>query len=482
LRDLSLDQLRAEGFGEQQIIDLSAAGESRLIRASLPGRAGQPGRHDDVKFNNQALEKIERSLRLIGIASETFEWNPRDLRPSPYPGLEAFTEDDAGVFFGRESRLADALAIIDGLRRRDDSRILTIIAASGVGKSSFLRAGLWPRLARQSGLAPLAVLRPAAGIISGRDGGLLHSLSGWFRRAGRSVAPADLRARFVGRPTQEGLALVLTEAVHAAGEGRTLVLGIDQAEELFDTSDEIKSADARGFFDALLSLLVKPPLGLDLLVVLTIRADAYDALAAALAHASDVAESQGIARRIALQETSLTLLPLAATAYRDVIRRPAQIALKTEREIFEPALVDHLIDIFTGADALPLLAMTLEQLYFEYAPRRHVTLADFETLYGAHGQAEGPVRRALNEAYRMAGAAGTDETLRRLLIPALVAWDPDAGGAGAARRRIAVRTTLLGTDPDLTRLADALAAPQVRLLTRGRSDAGIRSKLLMKPC
>jgi hypothetical protein len=68
LRDLTLDDLRAEGFGEDQIVDLSAAGESTLIRAELPGRTGQPGRHDDVKLNTQALEKIEHSLRLIGIA------------------------------------------------------------------------------------------------------------------------------------------------------------------------------------------------------------------------------------------------------------------------------------------------------------------------------------------------------------------------------------------------------------------------------
>ena len=43
---------------------------------------------------------------------------------------------------------------------------------------------------------------------------------------------------------------------------------------------------------------------------------------------------------------------------------------------------------------------------------------------------------------------------------------------GAARRRIAIRATLLDDDPDLTRLADALASPQVRLLTRGRAEAG----------
>jgi hypothetical protein len=473
LRDLKLDDLRAKGFGEDQIVDLSAAGESTLICAKLPGRSGQPGRYDDVKLNTEALEKIEHSLRLIGIAPESFEWRPRDpARPSPYPGLEAFTENDAGVFFGRESRLADALEIIDRLRRHEGSRVLTIIAPSGVGKSSFLRAGLWPRLARQSGVAPLVVLRPGAGIMFGREGGLIHSLAGWFHRAGRTVSVGDLRRRFAGRSTQEGLALVLTEAAHAAGEGRTMILAIDQAEELFDTADQTRAEQAKEFLDALLALLAMPPAFVESLVIFTIRSDSYDPLAAALVRASDAAEKLGATRRQALQETSLTLVPLAATAYRDVIRRPAQVALKTDREIFEPALVDHLVDTFTGADALPLLAMTVEQLFADYGPHQHITLADYQALYGVGARAEGPVSRALAEAYRMAGTAGTDETLKRLLIPALATWDPTAGETGAARRRIALRATLLADDPDLTRLADAMASPQARLLTRGTAEAG----------
>jgi hypothetical protein len=471
LRDVKLDYLRAEGFGEDQIVDLSAAGEATLIRAELPGRPGGPGRYDDIKLNTQALEKIDRSLRLIGIAPESFEWRPRDpARSSPYPGLEAFTENDAGVFFGREGKLAEALETIDGLRRRDGSRVLTIIAASGVGKSSFLRAGLWPRLARQSGVAPLVILRPGAGIMFGREGGLIHSLSDWFQRAGRRVSPGDLRSRFAGRSTLEGLASVLTDTAQATGEGRTLILAIDQAEELFDTSDQIRAEAAQEFLDALLALLATPPAAVECLVIFTVRSDSFDPLAAAFVRASDAAEKLGAARRQALQETPFTLLPLAATAYRDVIRRPAQVALKTDREIFEPALIDDLVETFTGADALPLLAMTIEQLFADYGPHQHITRADYQALYGVGSGAEGPVSRALDEAYRMAGAAGTDETLKRLLIPALATWDPAAGEAGAARRRIALRATLLADDPELIRLADAMASPQARLLTRGRAE------------
>jgi hypothetical protein len=89
LRDLKLDDLCAEGFGEDQIVDLSAAGEATLIRAELPGRSGGPGRYDDIKFNTQALEKIDRSLRLIGIAPESCEWRPRDpARSSPIRALK----------------------------------------------------------------------------------------------------------------------------------------------------------------------------------------------------------------------------------------------------------------------------------------------------------------------------------------------------------------------------------------------------------
>src|SRR5262249_15589146 len=143
----------------------------------------------------------------------------------------------------------------------------------------------------------------------------------------------------------------------------------------------------------------------------------------------------------------------------------AQVALKTDSDVFEPALVDHLLDNFTGADALPLLAKTLEQLYAEYAPRQHITRADYDALYGAGAGAEAPVEWALNAAYGMAGLAGTEENLKRLLIPGLSTWDPAAGEAGAARRRIAMRDSLLDGDPDLTRLADALSSPRIRLLT-----------------
>ena len=54
----------------------------------------------------------------------------------PYPGLAAFTEDDSEFFFGRESEVARMWRTITS------RRLLGLIGPSGVGKSSFLQAGV----------------------------------------------------------------------------------------------------------------------------------------------------------------------------------------------------------------------------------------------------------------------------------------------------------------------------------------------------
>jgi hypothetical protein len=61
---------------------------------------------------------------------------------SPFPGLRAFTPDDAPIFFGRGRETDDLL------RRLADpsTRLLVVVDASGSGKSSLVAAGLLPRL------------------------------------------------------------------------------------------------------------------------------------------------------------------------------------------------------------------------------------------------------------------------------------------------------------------------------------------------
>jgi len=81
---------------------------------------------------------------------------------SPYPGLAAFTEADAEFFFGRKDEVARMW------RKLTSRRMLAVIGPSGVGKSSFLRAGViptkpegWGFLVFQPGEVPFAALARA---------------------------------------------------------------------------------------------------------------------------------------------------------------------------------------------------------------------------------------------------------------------------------------------------------------------------------
>ena len=87
-------------------------------------------------------------------------FGPRRLRsfrrdgPPPYRGLEAFEEEDARFFFGREAEMQRLLEKLRG------DRLLAVVGQSGGGKSSLVRAGLLPQL-RSEGLADR---RAAAGL------------------------------------------------------------------------------------------------------------------------------------------------------------------------------------------------------------------------------------------------------------------------------------------------------------------------------
>ncbi|WP_026047461.1 nSTAND1 domain-containing NTPase [Streptomyces sp. AA0539] len=66
----------------------------------------------------------------------------RDLfeKPSPFPGLAAFGEEDAGRFFGRREESEKIARLVR------DNAVVTVTGPSGCGKSSVVRAGVVPLL------------------------------------------------------------------------------------------------------------------------------------------------------------------------------------------------------------------------------------------------------------------------------------------------------------------------------------------------
>ncbi len=71
------------------------------------------------------------------------------VRDSPYQGLEPFYESDAAFFFGRERETKLIIASMFA------SSLTLLYGASGVGKSSVLRAGVLPRLLERPDLLPI---------------------------------------------------------------------------------------------------------------------------------------------------------------------------------------------------------------------------------------------------------------------------------------------------------------------------------------
>src|SRR6185436_11672163 len=74
-----------------------------------------------------------------------FETCP-EIQPSeicPYLGLESFSAESAQFFFGREALTEKLLTTLRG-----GCRFLAVFGPSGSGKSSVVRAGLLPALAK----------------------------------------------------------------------------------------------------------------------------------------------------------------------------------------------------------------------------------------------------------------------------------------------------------------------------------------------
>jgi formylglycine-generating enzyme required for sulfatase activity len=370
-----------------------------------------------------AKGQILARLAGLGLVDEYFHYVPGRR---PYPGLIGFDEEDAAVFFGRSAPIAETLNRLRRLRDSDPPRLLVILGASGAGKSSFLRAGLFPRLKRDdSNFLTLPVIRPQRAAISGEIG-LLRALEVAFTATQIPTPLAELRVAVQGgaaklKPLLQALVDKGTPTGIDSGtkpKPRSLILSIDQGEELFFAEGQF---EAQPFLALVRDLLSDDPPAV--IAIFTIRSDNYERL-------QITKELEGV------RQETLSLLPMPRGSYREVIAGPARVAGLS----LDPALVDRLLeDIEAGAkDALPLLAFTLERLYTEFGASGHLGLAEYEALGGFQGSIEMAIQQALRQADanldlpRDRGAR--EALLRRGFIPWLAGIDPDTG---APRRRVA---------------------------------------------
>ena len=69
-----------------------------------------------------------RGLKEKGIVpAEQREWSPAD---PPYPGLRAFEEKDAPIFYGRDKEVREGVELLNRVRRQGHPRLVFVLGAS----------------------------------------------------------------------------------------------------------------------------------------------------------------------------------------------------------------------------------------------------------------------------------------------------------------------------------------------------------------
>ena len=150
-----------------------------------------------------------------------------------------------------------------------------------------------------------------------------------------------------------------------------------------------------------------------MIVAVTIRADRYEPLQTA-------PQLAGV-HTVVFDE----LKPMPPAGYTEVITGPARRATAAGRRLsVEPALVERLLaETAEGADALPLLALTLERLYRDFGDDGDLTVAEYESMGGMAQVVQTEVDNLLaaDPEQRQAQL----DTLHDAFIPWLATINPD---------------------------------------------------------
>jgi hypothetical protein len=193
-----------------------------------------------------------------------------DFAPAPYPGLRPFEPREASIFCGREP-------IVDEVIEHLGSQNLVLVhGGSGCGKSSLVRAGVLPLLARRHALMGKvfshAIMRPSEGPL-GRLSTLLAEKLGLPEGAEVDGAPAQDAVRWWSDKIvfdRDIVALIEQRIEQLALQ--SFVLIVDQFEEIFSWARDRGRSDV----DLLVGFLARVgayETGRRLFVIVTMRSD-----------------------------------------------------------------------------------------------------------------------------------------------------------------------------------------------------------------
>lgn len=364
----------------------------------------------------------------LGEKRSTF---PPEFVGSPYPGLRAFTAEDVPVFFGRGLETASLL------KRIAESRFVTVVGASGSGKSSLVAAGVLPRL-RQDAIAgsrywQVVRFTPGEQPFLHLAKALIANIPALQGDLSAESDRASELALFMFQ-TPGGLAKTLEAALAKEVPYAKILLYVDQFEEALTQAPELYR---KPFAEALAHASEH------VRVIMTLRADFYHLALPYL--------------EVPLREGTFTLDKPSPIALYEIITRPAhKVGL-----VFEEGLPERIIEeMGDEPGSLALLAYLLHELYEHCKTKNCVDHADYDRLGGVRGA----IGRRAQEVYDKQGEE-VKKALPAVFRELVVVGDPE----GPPTRKAALYTSL--TREETARvLVDALT--EARLLVQRDSQAG----------
>ena len=294
----------------------------------------------------------------------------------PYRGLQYFREEDAAFFFGRE------LAIAELYKAVQQRPFIALVGPSGSGKSSVVRAGLVPKLRKETREPwEIVTMVPGGRPFHHLASALLPLLETDLREVDRLDEIGKLALKL-----QEGtieLCDVITRVLAKQTGTRRLLLFVDQWEELYThgRKDGKIAQDSIAFIDQLLQASTASPLN----VVLTLRADFM----------GDAIGYRLLADR--LQGGQVNLGPMTAAELHQAVTQPAAL-MQTG---FESGLAERIIKAVDGQPGhLPLVEFVLQRLW-EAKPGGMLRHQDYEAM----GELEGAIAYTADKVYQNLPAA-----------------------------------------------------------------------------
>ncbi|MHB1354876.1 MAG: nSTAND1 domain-containing NTPase [Anaerolineae bacterium] len=401
--------------------------------------------------------KLDRVLRVLEDGRWVIEGGPSAHAneppapgESPFKGLQQFDEKDADLFYGREALTAK---LVGRLRER---RFMTIVGASGSGKSSLLRAGMLPALKSSEPLAdgtfpPKGSQRWLYHLLTPTDHPLA-ALAASLSRDSASVTTAVTWAEDMGRESMSllwiGRKLLSSETTQS---NRLLVI-VDQFEELFTLCRN--EAEQAAFINNLLSAVAEPDSPVS--VIITLRADFY----------ANCAKFDAL--RAALEQDQVYIGPMNLEEQRRAIEEPA----KRNGYEFERGLVDLIMrDVGSEPGALPLLSHALLETW-KHRRGHTLTLESYAESGGVHGAIACTAEAVYNQQF-----TSPQQTLARNIFMRLT----ELGAGTQDTRRRATLSELVPSvveAPAVQVVLEALA--DARLITIGEGTAEVAHEALIR--